>query len=127
MINKIKSVIQSIINSVKLKLILLDEKFAKLITDSKLRKIMYFFVGGFLGFILLIIIVGIISLPFRKTSNRDDGLTLNKPNIINSSPVPQKELNETQKSLLNLENKIKDLKFPESILNIPVIEDNITL
>jgi hypothetical protein len=125
--DKIKSVIQSIINSVKPKLILLDEKFAKLITDSKLRKIMYFFVGGFLGFVVLIIIVGLISLPFRGNNVQSDNFIINKPKIINSSPVPQKELNETQKSLLNLENKIMDLKFPESILNIPVIENNITL
>lgn len=125
--DKIKPVIQSVINSVKPKLILLDEKFAKLITDSKLRKIMYFFIGGFLGFVVLIIIVGLISLPFRGGSAQSDKIIINKPKIINSSPVPQKELNETQKSLLNLENKAKDLKFPESILNIPVIEDNITL
>ncbi len=125
--DNIKSKIQSLFEKVKPKLILLDEKFAKLITDSKLRKIMYFFVGGFLGFVVLIIIVGLISLPFRGGSAQSDNFIINKPKIINSSPVPQKELNETQKSLLNLENKIKDLKFPESILNIPVIENNITL
>lgn len=123
----IKSKIQSVLEKMKPKLILLDEKFGKIITDSKLRKIMYIFVGGFLGFVILIIVIGIISLSFRNTNNSDGGLILNKPNIINSSPVPQKELNETQKSLLNLENRIKDLKFPESILNIPVIEGKISL
>ncbi len=125
--DNIKSKIQSLFEKVKPKLILLDEKFAKLITDSKLRKIMYFFIGGFLGFIVLIIIVGIITLPFRVTNNNDGGLVLKRPNIVNSSPIPQKELNETQKSLLNLENRTKDLKFPESVLNIPVIEKNLSI
>ena len=125
--NNIKSKLQSLFEKLKPKLILLDEKFAKLITDSKLRKIMYFFVGGFLGFIVLIIIVGIITLPFRATNNNDGGLVLKRPNIVNSSPIPQKELNETQKNLLNLENRTKDLKFPESILNIPVIEKDLSI
>ncbi len=125
--DNIKSKIQSLFEKVKPKLILLDEKFAKLITDSKLRKIMYFFIGGFLGFIVLIIIVGIITLPFRVTNNNDGGLVLKRPNIVNSSPIPQKELNETQKSLLNLENRTKDLKFPESVLNIPVIEKDLSI
>jgi hypothetical protein len=125
--DNIKSKLQSLLEKVKPKLILLDEKFAKLITDSKLRKIMYFFIGGFLGFIVLIIIVGIITLPFRVTNNNDGGLVLKRPNIVNSSPIPQKELNETQKSLLNLENRTKDLKFPESVLNIPVIEKNLSI
>ncbi len=53
--DNIKSKIQSLFEKVKPKLILLDEKFAKLITDSKLRKIMYFFVGGFLGFVVFCI------------------------------------------------------------------------
>lgn len=125
--NNIKSKLQSLFEKIKPKLILIDEKFAKLITDSKLRKIMYFFVGGFLGFIVLIIIVGIITLPFRATNNNDGGLVLKRPNIVNSSPIPQKELNETQKNLLNLENRTKDLKFPESILNIPVIEKDLSI
>lgn len=125
--NNIKSKLQSLFEKLKPKLILLDEKFAKLITDTKLRKIMYFFVAGFLGFVVLIIIVGLISLPFRGRNIQSDNFTINKPKIINSSPVPQKELNETQKSLLNLENRTKDLKFPESILNIPVIQSNIKI
>lgn len=125
--NNIKSKLQSLFEKIKPKLILIDEKFAKLITDSKLRKIMYFFVGGFLGFIVLIIIVGIITLPFRATNNNNEGLVLKRPNIVNSSPIPQKELNETQKNLLNLENRTKDLKFPESILNIPVIEKDLSI
>jgi hypothetical protein len=127
MIINLKLKIKEFVEKMKPKLVLLDEKFAKLITDSKLRKIMYFFVGGFLGFVVLIIIVGLISLPFRGNNVQSDNFIINKPKIINSSPVPQKELNETQKSLLNLENKTKDLKFPESILNIPVIENSITL
>ena len=125
--NNIKSKLQSLFEKIKPKLILIDEKFAKLITDSKLRKIMYFFVGGFLRVIALIIIVGIITLPFRATNNNNEGLVLKRPNIVNSSPIPQKELNETQKNLLNLENRTKDLKFPESILNIPVIEKDLSI
>lgn len=126
MIN-LKSKIKEFIEKMKPKLVLLDEKFAKLITDTKLRKIMYFFVGGFLGFVVLIIIVGLVSLPFRGRNIQSDNFTINKPKISNSSPAPQKELNETQKSLLNLENRTKDLKFPESILNIPVVQSNINI
>ncbi len=127
--DKIKEKILQFKTAIKPRLILADEKFAKIITDSKLRKIMYIFVGSFLGIMFLIIVVGIIALPFRKSNldSNSNGFILNKPNIIVASPIPQKELNETQKKLLNLENRINELKFPESILNIPVVQSGLNI
>lgn len=127
--DKIKEKILQLKTKLQPKYVALDAKFAKLITDSKLRKIMYIFVGSFLGIMFFIIVVGIIALPFRKSNldSNSNGFILNKPNIIVASPIPQKELNETQRKLLNLENKIKELKFPESILNIPVVQSGITI
>lgn len=124
--NSVNQLISKSVNQIKPKLIVLDEKFTKLIPDPKLKKIIYYFGGGFLGLIFLILLFGIILLPFRNTQTFT-GFLLNKPRVIVSSPVPQKELNETQKKLLNLENAIKDLKFPESILNIPMIEHDINV
>ena len=37
------------------------------------------------------------------------------------------ELSDTEKVILDLETKIKELKFPESILNIPQIERNLSI
>ena len=56
-----------------------------------------------------------------------DGLTLNKPKIEAPSPATRVNLNSTQKELLELENKVRDLKFPESILTIPNIESGIKI
>jgi hypothetical protein len=108
------------------KLLVLDSKFQSLIPNPKLRKILYISVLGLFGFMFLLIMLGIILSPFRN-KNVSNGLTLTKPKIVVSSPEPIKELNETQKELLNIENKIKDLKFPESILTIPAIESKITI
>jgi len=108
------------------KLLVLDSKFQSLIPNPKLRKILYISVLGLFGFMFFLIILGLILMPFRKNAGTN-GFSLTKPKIVIPSPSPTKELNETQKELLNLGNKIKDLKFPESILTIPVIESNIKI
>lgn len=123
---KINTVIQSTINSVKPKLNSLDLKFQGLIPNPKLRKVFYYVVGGLFGFMFLLIFLGLLLFPFRNKNN-PNSFSLTKPKIEISSPVPKKELNETQKKILDLENKIKDLKFPESILTIPTFESNLTI
>jgi hypothetical protein len=83
-------------------------------------------IGSLLGFMFLIIILGLLLSPLRE-SNNDEGTVLKKANIIVDSPKQQVELNENQKQILMIENEIKELKFPESILNIPIIESNLAI
>lgn len=105
---------------------ILDTKVSTLVPNPKTKKIFYIAIGSLFGFMFLIIILGLILSPFRN-QKQETGTTLNKPEIIVSSPKPQIELTDTEKVILNLETKIKELKFPESILNIPQIETNITI
>ncbi|MFZ3301504.1 MAG: hypothetical protein WA152_02205 [Microgenomates group bacterium] len=123
---KIKSTIKNIIEKIKPKLILFDEKVNTFLPNPKIKKIAYITVGSLFGFMFLIIILGLLLSPLRNNS-RDEGTVLKKTNIIVDSPKPQIELNENQKQILMLENEIKELKFPESILNIPIIESNLTI
>ena len=114
------------INIVKKKFEKLDERFTILIPNQKIRRALYIYSGVFLGLVLLILLIGIIFLPF-KNEKIDDEFVLNKPAVIISSPVPSEELSNTDKKLLNIEGRINDLKFPESIINIPVIESDIEI
>jgi hypothetical protein len=123
---KIIQKLNSLKQALSPKLLVLDSKFQSLIPNPKLRKILYISILGLFGFMFLLIMLGIILSPFRN-KNVSNGLTLTKPKIVISSPEPIKELNETQKELLNIENKIKDLRFPESILTIPTFEKNLTI
>ena len=105
---------------------ILDTKISTLIPNPKTKKIFYIAIGSLFGFMFLIITLGLILSPFRN-QKQETGTTLNKPNIIVSSPKPQIELSDTEKIILDLETKIKELKFPESILNIPQIERNLSI
>mgnify|MGYP001570413990 FL=1 len=119
-------IIQLFNNSLKPKLIMFDAKINSLVPNPKIKKILYIGVGSLFGFMFLIILLGLLLSPFRNNTV-DLGTKLNKPNIVSVSPEPQKELSETQKEILNLENRIKELRFPESILNIPVIERDLSI
>lgn len=124
MLEKITTTIKTILEKVKPKLILIDEKVNTFLPNPKIKKIAYIAIGSLFGFMFLIIILGLLLSPMRKADNNET--ILNKTNIITDSPKPQAELNENQKQILLLENEIKELKFPESILNIPVIESNLS-
>ncbi len=113
-------------NYVKPTLIAIDTKINTLIPNPKLKKIAYIGMGSLFGFMFLIIIIGILVSPLRNTPS-DNGIIIKKPNTIVSTPEPQKELNDTQKELLKLENEINDITFPESELNIPLIERELTI
>lgn len=76
---------------------------------------------------LLIIILGILVSPLRKDSQTTTTTTIKKPNIIVVSPEPQKELSEAEKEIKKLENSIKSMTFPKNVLNIPLVERNLTI
>lgn len=116
-----------IINFIHPKLIILDTKITTLIPNPKLKKVLYIGVGSLFGFMFLIIILGIILSPFRKDTQSTNNTVLNKPNILSSSPTTQVELSETQKQLLKLETQIREMRFPQSILNLPTLESNIEI
>ncbi|KKP47207.1 MAG: hypothetical protein UR39_C0005G0020 [Candidatus Woesebacteria bacterium GW2011_GWA1_33_30] len=118
--------INNILDKLKPKLLSLDMKFQSLIPNPKLRKLLYYAIGVLFVFMLFLILLGLILSPFMKNGD-SDGLTLNKPKIEAPSPATRVNLNSTQKELLELENKVRDLKFPESILTIPNIESGIKI
>ncbi|MDP3014494.1 MAG: hypothetical protein Q8M92_09645 [Candidatus Subteraquimicrobiales bacterium] len=123
---KIIQITNNFISFVKPKLLMLDTKINNFVPNPKTKKILYITVGSLFGFIFLIIILGIIISPFRNI-DRSSGIILKKPQIETFSPAPQKELSETQKKILGLEIKIKEMRFPESTLNIPVLESEIKI
>lgn len=114
------------LNQIKPLLQKMDLKFQGLIPNPKLRKILYISISALFGFMLFIILLGIILSPFLKRS-APDGFILKKPQIVAPSPVSENKMREDQKRLLELKNKIKDLRFPESILTIPMLESNISI
>jgi hypothetical protein len=124
--DKVTTTFKTLIEKVKPKIILLDQKIDTFLPNPKIKKIAYIAIGSLFGFMFLIIVLGLLLSPLRNVK-KSDGLTLKKTNIIVDSPKPQIELNENQKQILMLENEIKELKFPESILNIPVIESNLSI
>lgn len=123
---KVTTAFKTIIEKVKPKIILFDQKVDTFLPNPKIKKIAYIGLGSLFGFMFLIIILGLFLSPMRNVRN-SDGLTLKKTNIIIDSPKSQMELNENQKQILMLGSEIKELKFPESILNIPVIESNLSI
>lgn len=122
---KIISSAKLLIEKVKPKLILIDQKVDTFLPNPKIKKIAYIALGSLFGFMFLIILLGILLSPFRQTGKNND-LVLNKPKIIVESPKPEINLTEKQKEILKLESEIKELKFPESILNIPTVESNLS-
>lgn len=123
---KLITTIKTVIEKVKPKVILIDQKVDTFLPNPKLKKIAYIAVGSLFGFMFLIILLGILLSPFRQTNNKN-GTVLKKAKIVADSPKPEVVLNDNQKQILMLENEIKELKFPESILNIPVIESNLSI
>jgi hypothetical protein len=124
--NKIIEFLSQLKLKISPKLIELDTKFATFMPNPKIRKIVYIAVSSLFGFMFLIIIIGILVAPLRNKTV-DDGILIKKPNVTISTPEPQKELNKTQKEILKLQNDINNVTFPESELNIPVIERGLTL
>lgn len=122
-ITKIKQSFLDIKNKLTPKFILIDSKFETFLPNPKLRKIAYISMGSLFGFMFLIIFLGLLFSPLRRTE--DAGLVLNKPKIILESPKPEATLTEKQKEILKLQTEISELKFPESILNIPVVESDL--
>lgn len=124
--NKINDFLQNLKLKLIPKITLIDSKFQTLIPNPNLRKVLYIGVGSLFGFMFLIIILGLLLSPMRNNQN-SSSLILNKPKIETSTPTTKEELNEMQKEILKLEMEVKDLRFPESKLNIPMIESNIKI
>lgn len=121
---KITSTVKTIIEKIKPKLVLFDQKVDTFLPNPKVKKIAYIGVGSLFGFMFLIILLGLLLSPFRKT--QDNRLLLNKPKIVVDSPKPEVNLTEKQKEILKLQTEINEMNFPESLLNIPVIESNLS-
>lgn len=123
---KINEIIQKILAVVKPKLVTIDTKINVLVPNPKMKRVLYITVGSLFGFMFLIIVLGLLLSPFKNKAT-DSETKINKPNIQNSSPEPQKELSDIQKQIMKLENDINNLTFPESTLNIPIIERGLSI
>lgn len=124
--NKINQTLTNIKSKLGPKLILIDNKFSSFMPNVKLRNIVYITMLSLIGFMLLIIILGLLLSPLRN--NRvQTGFTLKKPNIVNGTPLPAVSMSATQSKLLELEKQINNLKFPDSSVNVPVIEFEIKI
>lgn len=120
--NKLKQIVSNSKDKVRPAITAFDTKVTNLIPNPKIKKILYIGVGSLFGFMFLIILLGLLLSPLRNTF-QETGTVLNKPSILNTEPEKQKELTELQKQILNLETEIKELRFPESTLNMPILED----
>jgi hypothetical protein len=124
--DKVKELIIKSVNRLKPTLLTIDTKIGTLIPNPKLKKMLYIGMGSLFGFMFLIIILGLLLSPLRRVDKSSE-TTLNKPNIITSSPEPTKELTQRQKEIMDLRIRINEIKFPPSILNIPMIESGINI
>ncbi len=112
---------------VKPNLLKIDAKIDLLIPNPKIKKVAYIAVSSIFGFMFLIIILGIIISPLRNKSQVSTTQRVKKTATSQPSSKPQKELTDTEKEVLKLENKINEMTFPESLLNIPVIERDLSI
>ena len=117
--------VTNLISKFKPKLVTLDAKVATFVPNPKLKRVLYIGVGSLFGFMLLIILLGTFLSPLRNQTPE----TTSPAKIIlpTSAPDDPIVLTETQRKILELETKIKELRFPEGILNIPIIESKITI
>jgi hypothetical protein len=125
-IDQLLQLAKNLLEKVKPFLISVDAKIGVLIPNPKLKKILYIGGGSLFGFMFLIIVLGLLFSPL-KNKEQSQTETLNKPNIISVTPEPQKELTTTQKEILDLGVKTREMTFPESILNIPQIERDLSI
>ncbi|WKZ25394.1 MAG: hypothetical protein QY322_03330 [bacterium] len=120
----VKQTFSSLLEKIKPKLIAIDQKITTFLPNPKVKMLVYITLGSMVGFMFLIIILGLLLSPLRRVDT-NTGTVLNKPNIIVESPKPQVELTENQEQILILGNEVKDLSFPPNILNIPVIQSDL--
>lgn len=123
-INKLKEFLNA---NLKPNLLKIDAKVDTLIPNPKIKKIAYIGAGSLFGFMFLIIIIGILVSPFRNKGTQSTGESLKKTIIITSTPEPKKELTESQKEIIKLGEEVKNITFPESVLNLPIIEKDLSI
>lgn len=124
---KITNIIQKTKEYLSPYLLRFDNKVTGLIPNPKLKKILYIGVGSLFGFMLLIIILGLLLSPLRSTGQTPNTV-INKPNIINNqSSRPEAELTENQKLINSYARTIRETNFPPNTLNIPVVERDLSI
>jgi len=118
---------EKIISYIKPQLLNLDKKVDSLIPNSKTKKILYITIGSLFGFMFLIILIGTILSPL-KVDDKKVTLPTNRPQAFKpNNPEPTKVPGKTEIELGELEDKIIKMTFPESSLNIPTIEKELSL
>lgn len=114
-----------LLDQIKPKLVTLDAKVTTLVPNPKTKKMLYVGVGSLFGFMFLIILLGLLFAPLRNQGPATTTpIKVTQPTSAPKDPVV---LTETQKKVLELETKIKNLRFPQGELNIPLIESEITI
>lgn len=112
-INDLKTKIQP-------RLISVDQKLQNIIPNPKLRKTLYITVVSFVGMFLFLIIIGILIGPVQRGKNTSSN-NINKIKITATNSPTTTMQTENQKILNQYATKIKELKFPQGELNIPLI------
>lgn len=126
LISKIRNLVLNLKSKIYPTVLKIDEKVDTLIPNPKLKKIIYIAVGSLFALMFVIIILGLLFSPLKNGSQNTQSL-FKKPEIGSTSPKPQVVLSERQKQILKLQTEVNEMKFPESILNIPVIESDLKI
>ncbi len=126
-LDNIKLKVLDFVNKIKPKLLAVDSKFETFMPNAKLRKIVYIATSSLFGFMFLIIILGLLFSPLRNNGNQTQNLFGNKPVIIQESSKPAVVLNENQKQINTLKMEIDNLNFPDTRINIPLIEFDLSI
>lgn len=124
--DKIINIIQSTKQFLADLFLRLDNKIAVLIPNPKIKKVFYIGVGSLFSFMLLIVILGLLLSPLRRSTGPTT--VINKPNIIiNQSAKPAAELTENQKLINEYARVIRETNFPPNTLSVPVIERDLSI
>lgn len=104
---------------------ILDSKLEKIVPSKTLRKILIITVASFITIFLLLLILGLLFSGANRKSPVD--FLLNKPNITQDNPTATRVNTSIQQQLTLLRKEVNDLKFPQSNLILPVIEQKLTI
>ena len=126
-IEVLTSKLNELFKNIKPKFINIDNKFATFMPNSKLRKVVYIAVSSLFSLMFLIIILGLLLSPLRKSGSQTQNLFGKKPAILQESSKPTITLNENQKQINDIKIEIDNLTFPDKRINIPLIESDLKI